>query len=114
MILPQHAQLMQGKRFVVGASDPGSCATNLNNPHGLRDPRDGETVLVRAALVEREKLHDCVPSAVLAVVGMCLVDEGPRNGKSISCLSLAVHGTRACSHKITKTQTPRQSTLNCF
>lgn len=57
MIMVHYARLLQNEGFVVGASDPGHCETNLNNFTGAKDPRLGAKVLIKAALEPKEKVH---------------------------------------------------------
>lgn len=57
MVMLYYVKTLEKGGFVVSASDPGYCATNLNNHNGLKDPRDGAKVLVRAAVETKEKAH---------------------------------------------------------
>lgn len=57
MMMVHYARLLEAEGFVVSASDPGYCSTNLNGYRGLKDPRDGAKVLVRAAIDTKEKIH---------------------------------------------------------
>ena len=57
MVMVHYARLLEGEGFVVSASDPGYCATNLNGHRGLKDPRDGAKVLIKAATEAKEKVH---------------------------------------------------------
>lgn len=57
MIMLHYARLLESEGFVVSASDPGYCATNLNNHSGLKDPRDGAKVLIRCAVGEKKDVH---------------------------------------------------------
>jgi len=57
MIMLYYAKTLEKEGFVVSASDPGYCSTNLNDYHGMKDPRDGAKVLVKAAVDSKEKVH---------------------------------------------------------
>ncbi|KAK5116586.1 hypothetical protein LTR85_009211 [Meristemomyces frigidus] len=57
MVMLYYVKSLEKEDFVVTASDPGYCATNLNGNSGLKDPRDGAKVLVRAAVEAKEKVH---------------------------------------------------------
>lgn len=57
MILLYYAMTLEKEGFVVSASDPGYCGTNLNHYNGMKDPREGAKVLVRAAVESKEKVH---------------------------------------------------------
>ena len=57
MMMVHYTRLLEGEGFVVGASDPGHCGTNLNKFSGLKDPRDGALVLVKTATEPKEKVH---------------------------------------------------------
>lgn len=65
-MMVHYTRLLQDEGFVVSASNPGFCGTNLNNFHGVRDPREGAKMLVRAAVDPKEKVQ-----------GRVLNDEGP-------------------------------------
>lgn len=56
-IMVSYARQLEGEGFVVSASDPGYCATNLNKFSGLKDPRDGAKVLIRAAMADKASVH---------------------------------------------------------
>ena len=60
MIMVHYTRLLEQEGFVVSASDPGYCATNLNGHRGLKDPREGAKVLIRAATEAKEKVHGYV------------------------------------------------------
>ncbi|KAK4544593.1 hypothetical protein LTR36_004165 [Oleoguttula mirabilis] len=57
MIMLYYVKTLEKEGFVVSASDPGYCATNLNDNNGYKDPRDGAEVLVRAAVEDKEAVH---------------------------------------------------------
>ena len=57
MVMLYYAKTLEKEGFVVTASDPGYCSTNLNGYHGMKDPRDGAKVLVKAAVDAKEKVH---------------------------------------------------------
>ncbi|KAK4554047.1 hypothetical protein LTR86_008888 [Recurvomyces mirabilis] len=57
MIMAHYARLLETEGFIVSASDPGYCATNLNNHQGFKDPRDGCKALIIAATGPKEKVH---------------------------------------------------------
>ncbi len=57
MVLLYYARSLEAEGFIVSASDPGYCATNLNAYNGLKDPREGAKVLVRAAEGEKKAVH---------------------------------------------------------
>ncbi|KAI7165510.1 hypothetical protein D0869_11375 [Hortaea werneckii] len=57
MIMLGYAKSLEKEGFVVSASDPGYCGTNLNSYAGMKDPRDGAKVLVRAAVESKDKVH---------------------------------------------------------
>lgn len=57
MIMLGYAKRLEGEGFVVSASDPGYCATDLNNHQGMKDPREGAKALVKAAIGEKAKIH---------------------------------------------------------
>ena len=57
MIMVSYARQLEGEGFVISASDPGYCATNLNAYSGLKDPRDGAKALIRAATAEKSEVH---------------------------------------------------------
>ena len=57
MLMVHYARKLERDGFVVTGSDPGYCGTNLNGYHGMKDPRDGAKVLVRAAVDEKTKVH---------------------------------------------------------
>ncbi|KAK5713751.1 hypothetical protein LTR17_017518 [Elasticomyces elasticus] len=57
MILLHYAAILDKEGFVVSASDPGYCGTNLNGFAGFRDPRQGAVALVKAAIDPKDKVH---------------------------------------------------------
>ncbi|KAK5156206.1 hypothetical protein LTS14_005093 [Recurvomyces mirabilis] len=57
MTMAHYARLLETEGFIVSASDPGYCATNLNNHQGFKDPRDGCKALIIAATGPKEKVH---------------------------------------------------------
>jgi NAD(P)-dependent dehydrogenase (short-subunit alcohol dehydrogenase family) len=57
MIMVQYAKQLEGEGFVVSASNPGYCATNLNAYSGLKDPREGAKALIRCATGAKEDVH---------------------------------------------------------
>ena len=57
MIMVHYARLLENEGFVVGASDPGHCGTNLNGFSGAKDPRLGAKVLIKTATEPKEKVH---------------------------------------------------------
>jgi NAD(P)-dependent dehydrogenase (short-subunit alcohol dehydrogenase family) len=57
MIMLHYAQILGEEGFVVSASDPGYCATNLNKYSGLKDPREGAKALIRCAVAPKEEVH---------------------------------------------------------
>ena len=57
MILVHYARLLDEEGFVVSASNPGYCATNLNAKNGPKDPREGAEMLIKAATESKEKVH---------------------------------------------------------
>jgi len=57
MVMVHYACLLEKEGYVVSASDPGYCGTNLNGYHGYRDPRQGAIALVKAAVGPKEKVH---------------------------------------------------------
>ena len=57
MIMVQYAKQLEGEGFIVSASNPGYCATNLNAYSGLKDPREGAKALVRCATGAKEDVH---------------------------------------------------------
>jgi NAD(P)-dependent dehydrogenase (short-subunit alcohol dehydrogenase family) len=57
MVMVHYARLLEEEGFVVGASDPGHCGTNLNNFKGAKDPRLGAKVLIKAATEAKENVH---------------------------------------------------------
>lgn len=60
MLMVCYAVNLEKEGFVVGACDPGYCATNLNNHSGLKDPRDGAKVLVRLVTAPKDEMHSAV------------------------------------------------------
>ncbi|EMC99825.1 hypothetical protein BAUCODRAFT_145194 [Baudoinia panamericana UAMH 10762] len=57
MVMIHYARSLEAEGFVVSASDPGYCATNLNYYHGAKDPRQGAKALVIAATGVKEQIH---------------------------------------------------------
>lgn len=57
MLMACYATNLGKEGFVVGACDPGYCATNLNDHQGFKDPRDGAKVLVRLVEAPKEDVH---------------------------------------------------------
>ncbi|KAK3071986.1 hypothetical protein LTR53_007652 [Teratosphaeriaceae sp. CCFEE 6253] len=58
MIVLHYAMTLENEAFVVSASDPGYCGTNLNGYAGFRDPRQGAVaLLVKAAVDPKDKVH---------------------------------------------------------
>ncbi|KAK5734161.1 hypothetical protein LTR17_009144 [Elasticomyces elasticus] len=57
MILLHYAAILDKEGFVISASDPGYCGTNLNGFAGFRDPRQGAVALVKAAIDPKDKVH---------------------------------------------------------
>lgn len=58
MMILHYAQTLGDEGFAVVGIDPGYCATNLNGHSGLKDPRDGAKVIVRAATVQdTDRIH---------------------------------------------------------
>ncbi|KAK5112344.1 hypothetical protein LTR62_004307 [Meristemomyces frigidus] len=57
MVMVHYARLLEKEGFVVSASDPGYCATNLNRYSGLKDPRDGCKALIISATGEKGRVH---------------------------------------------------------
>jgi NAD(P)-dependent dehydrogenase (short-subunit alcohol dehydrogenase family) len=57
MIMVQYAKQLEGEGFIVSASNPGYCATNLNAYSGLKDPREGAKALIRCATGAKEDVH---------------------------------------------------------
>lgn len=57
MIMLGYAKKLESEGICVSASDPGYCATNLNNHQGLKDPRVGAKALIKAATGDRSKIH---------------------------------------------------------
>ena len=57
MIMIHYARLLESEGFVVSASDPGYCKTNMNANRGFKDPREGAKVLIKAATEAKEKVH---------------------------------------------------------
>ncbi|KAL1585762.1 hypothetical protein WHR41_05001 [Cladosporium halotolerans] len=57
MIMVQYAKQLQDEGFIVSASNPGYCATNLNYYSGLKDPREGAKALIRCATGAKEDVH---------------------------------------------------------
>ncbi|KAF7198044.1 Short-chain dehydrogenase/reductase eupG [Pseudocercospora fuligena] len=57
MVMLHYARALDKDGFIVGASNPGYCATNLNAHSGLKDPRDGCKVLIKAVTAKKEDVH---------------------------------------------------------
>ena len=57
MIMLGYTKTLEKEGFIVSASDPGYCGTNLNDFSGMKDPRDGAKVLIRAAVASKEEVH---------------------------------------------------------
>ena len=57
MMMISYARMLEDEGFVVSASNPGHCATNLNNFMGARDPREGAKLLIHAATGSKEEVH---------------------------------------------------------
>ena len=57
MIMLYYVKTLEKDGFVVSASDPGYCATNLNGNSGFKDPRDGAKELVKTVVEAKEKVH---------------------------------------------------------
>ena len=57
MLMVSYARGLEDEGFVVSASNPGYCATNLNLHRGFKDPREGAEVLVRAVVAPKEDVH---------------------------------------------------------
>jgi len=57
MIMVHYARLLEEEGFVVSGSDPGYCGTNLNGYGGVKHPREGAKVLIRAATDVKDKVH---------------------------------------------------------
>jgi len=57
MLMACYAANLDKEGFVVGACDPGFCATNLNGNSGFKDPRDGAKVIVRMVEAPKEDVH---------------------------------------------------------
>jgi len=57
MIMCTYAKMLEGQGFVVSASDPGYCATNINGYSGTKHPREGAKVMVHAVIGEKENVH---------------------------------------------------------
>ena len=56
-MMVSYTRALEKEGFVVSGSNPGYCATNLNAYNGLRDPREGANLLVRAAIEPKDKVH---------------------------------------------------------
>ncbi|KAK6441780.1 hypothetical protein LTR95_001974 [Oleoguttula sp. CCFEE 5521] len=63
MIMVHYAQTLQGEGFVIGGSDPGYCATNLNNHAGFLDPREGAKQIIKSTFGAKEDVHSVVTGA---------------------------------------------------
>jgi NAD(P)-dependent dehydrogenase (short-subunit alcohol dehydrogenase family) len=57
MVMGIYTKMLEDEGFVVSASDPGFCATNMNGYSGWKDPKDGARVLVRAVIGDKEDVH---------------------------------------------------------
>lgn len=57
MIMCVYAKMLDSEGFVVSASDPGFCATNMNAYSGVKDASDGAKVLIHAATGEKKDVH---------------------------------------------------------
>ncbi|EME41137.1 hypothetical protein DOTSEDRAFT_73541 [Dothistroma septosporum NZE10] len=57
MMMASYAAELEGEGFVVAASCPGYCGTNLNEFRGTKDAKDGAKVLVDVATAPGEKVH---------------------------------------------------------
>ncbi|KAK5130933.1 hypothetical protein LTR08_001536 [Meristemomyces frigidus] len=60
MIMLYYVKTLEKEGFVVSASDPGYCATNLNGNSGFKDPREGAKMLVQSVVEAKEKVHGLV------------------------------------------------------
>ncbi|OQO07177.1 hypothetical protein B0A48_07745 [Cryoendolithus antarcticus] len=60
MIMVHYAQTLQGEGFIIGGSDPGYCATNLNNHAGFLDPREGAKQIIKSTFGSKEDVHSVV------------------------------------------------------
>ncbi|KAK5175149.1 uncharacterized protein LTR77_000286 [Saxophila tyrrhenica] len=57
MVMVSYARQLEGEGFVVTATDPGYCATNLNAYSGFKDPREGAKALIRGAIGDKKDVH---------------------------------------------------------
>lgn len=57
MVMVQYAKQLEGEGFIVSASNPGYCATNLNAFSGFKDPREGAKALIRCATGAKDDVH---------------------------------------------------------
>lgn len=57
MVMVSYARELEGEGFVVSASNPGHCGTNLNGYKGLKDPREGAKALIMAVDGSKEDVH---------------------------------------------------------
>lgn len=57
MVMVSYARELEDDGFVVSASNPGHCGTNLNLYKGLKDPREGAKVLVECVEGKKEDVH---------------------------------------------------------
>ncbi|KAF2165711.1 hypothetical protein M409DRAFT_55593 [Zasmidium cellare ATCC 36951] len=57
MVMVSYARELEDEGFVVSASNPGHCGTNLNLYKGLKDPREGAKVLVECVEGRKEDVH---------------------------------------------------------
>ncbi|GAB7358926.1 hypothetical protein MBLNU230_g5003t1 [Neophaeotheca triangularis] len=60
MVMLYYTKSLEEEGFIVSASDPGYCATTLNNHSGFKDPRDGAKVLVRCITGDKKDVHGAV------------------------------------------------------
>lgn len=57
MLMISYARLLEEEGFVVSASNPGFCSTNLNNNKGPKDPKEGAKELIKAIELSAEQAH---------------------------------------------------------
>lgn len=57
MIMGIYTKSLESEGFIVSASDPGFCATNMNGYSGFKDPKEGAKILVHAAIGEKDVVH---------------------------------------------------------
>lgn len=60
MVMLYYVKTLEKDGFVISSSDPGYCSTNLNAYNGMKDPREGAKVLIRAAVAPKEEVHGYV------------------------------------------------------